>query len=258
MSWLSSKKENGRTLLSSCSRDHIHILFSHSPDISLSELLRHAKAYSSKWIKSKPGIDPQFTWQEGYVAFSTQESKLDKVFNYIRSDKTRHQTKSYSEELSSILKQQDIKYDERYFLQKSFSRVLIHAVWSTHNRIRCLDKSDRHLLYDQIGKTISTGGSIMHEIGGVEDHVHMLIEMARNTSLSDLMKDVKTSATHWLKQSGESKHRDFSWQTGFGGFSVSLSNLEVVKNYIQQQEEHHKVISFQEEWQGLLKRKGWG
>ncbi|MBA2727669.1 MAG: IS200/IS605 family transposase, partial [Parachlamydiaceae bacterium] len=236
------KSKNGRVLLTGGSNDHIHLLIVLSPEISLSELLSHVKACSSKWIKSRESIDPEFSWQKGYLGISTQESRMDSVCSYIREDEKRHQFKkqSYTEELRSILEHQNIKYDENYFLQNSFTNILVHAVWSTHNRTPSLNESVRNNLYSQINNAVSGFRGIVHEIGGVEDHVHLLMEIPKDQTLSDAMRTIKTVSTHWLKLYDDSKYRNFEWQTGFGGFTVSLSHLETVKNYIQKQEEHHR------------------
>jgi len=125
------QSKNGKTLLTGGSKDHIHLLIDLPPELSLSDLLGHVKAHSSKWIKSKNEMHPHFSWQSGYLAISTQHSSLDSVCAYIRSDEENHRSKnlSYEEELRSILKTQNIKYDEKYILQNSFAKVLIHAVW---------------------------------------------------------------------------------------------------------------------------------
>lgn len=242
------KSKNGRVLATGGSTDHIHLLIVLPPEISLGILLGHVKAYSSKWIKSRESVDPLFCWQEGYLALSTQEDKLDSVCKYIREDEMRHQSKSYSEELLSILHQQKIEFNKDYLLSTSYSKIYVHAIWSTHNRSSCLDKDIRQNLYNQMGETITRCRGVVHEIGGIEDHVHILMETPKNKSLSDLIRDIKTASTHWLKSENKKYHL-FEWQTGYGAFTISFSNLDVVKGYIQKQEEHHLENTCKEEWE---------
>jgi putative transposase len=87
------------------------------------------------------------------------------------------------------------------------------------------------------------------QVGGVADHVHLLFGLSRTISLAELVKDLKTSSTKMMRDKG---HRDFSWQTGYGAFSVSESNKSVVIAYIVNQEMHHRKMTFQEEIRVLL------
>ena len=107
------------------------------------------------------------------------------------------------------------------------------------------------MLRDTVVKT----GGITHAIGGIEDHVHLLIDAPKNLALSDLIKKLKVSSTHWVS-SKDLKIQNFEWQTGFGAFSISLPTLDAVKQYILQQEEHHKTTSAKDEWNKLLLKRG--
>ncbi len=245
------KSKNGKVLATGGSSDHIHLLIVLPPDISLGTLLGHVKACSSKWIKSRESVDTKFCWQEGYLAISTQEDKLDSIFQYIKGDEIRHQSKSYSEELLLILKQQNIEFKNEFFLCTSYSKVYVHAIWSTNNRMPSLDKSIRQNLYNQIGNVVTNCKGIVHEIGGVEDHVHILMETPKDKPLSDLIRDVKTASTHWLKSMNR-KYQQFEWQTGYGAFTISYSNLDTVKKYIQNQKEHHQQNTCKKEWENFF------
>jgi len=99
-----------------------------------------------------------------------------------------------------------------------------------------------------MGEVITRCKGVVHEIGGVDDHVHILMETPKNKSLSDLIREVKTVSTHWLKSENK-KYQMFEWQTGYGAFTVSYSNLNIVKNYIQRQEEHHLQHTYNKEWE---------
>ena len=89
----------------------------------------------------------------------------------------------------------------------------------------------------------------VHEIGGMEDHAHMLIQLPPTLSLSDAVLEIKTSSSRWMR-------RSFAWQRGFGAFRVSASNRDAVLRYIRTQESHHKRMSFDEEFIALLKKHG--
>lgn len=245
------KSKNGKVLATGGSSDHIHLLILLPPDISLGALVGYVKAYSSKWINSHAYADNKFSWQEGYLATSTQEEKVDSICQYFQGDKIRHLSKSYSEELLSILKQQNIEFNKDYLLSTSYSKIYVHAIWSTNNRTPCLDKSIRHGLYNRISDVVTNCKGKVHEIGGIEDHVHILMETPKGSSLSDLIREMKTASTHWLK-SVSREYRQFEWQTGYGAFTISYSNLDVVRKYIQNQEEHHQQNTCKDEWENFF------
>jgi len=90
-------------------------------------------------------------------------------------------------------------------------------------------------------------------INGPTDHVHILASLAAKHSLSDLMRELKTNSSGWVHENFPDK-KLFAWQTGYGAFSVSHSNLGEVRKYIANQEEHHRHVSFKEEFVALLKR----
>ena len=91
-------------------------------------------------------------------------------------------------------------------------------------------------------------------IGGMADHVHLLVGGRATICLADLVRDVKAVSSRWMHE--EMGVAEFSWQEGYGAFSVSPSQRETVREYISRQEEHHRVRTFQEEYLELLKRSG--
>jgi len=92
-------------------------------------------------------------------------------------------------------------------------------------------------------------------IGGTSDHVHLVFKSRASQSLSDLMRMVKANSSKWVNERTETRGR-FGWQSGFGAFSVSESQLQAVIRYVSNQETHHRKISFQEEYRALLIRHG--
>ena len=92
-------------------------------------------------------------------------------------------------------------------------------------------------------------------INGPMDHVHLLVVLPPTLCMSDFLRDLKSNSTGWVREQGP-KRFAFGWQIGYGAFSVSESNVEEVKAYIANQEEHHRIMSFQEEFVSLLKKHG--
>ena len=93
------------------------------------------------------------------------------------------------------------------------------------------------------------------EIGGIEDHVHVLARLGRTVTQADWIKEMKRPCTEWINEAGPGKCR-FAWQAGYGIFSVSPSNVEAVRKYIREQAERHKKVTFQDEFRALLRRHG--
>ena len=93
------------------------------------------------------------------------------------------------------------------------------------------------------------------KIGGTSDHVHCLFRLSKNGSLAEIVEEIKTSSSKWVKTQGGAL-ANFHWQSGYGGFSVSAADVEEVAEYIGQQEAHHRSVTFQEEYRTLLKTHG--
>ena len=110
-------------------------------------------------------------------------------------------------------------------------------------------------LYSYLGGIIKNEGGIPLEIGGMPDHVHIACKFKPADSLSILMRKLKTNSSKWLNLNAKYVGR-FSWQEGYGAFSVSESQVEKVILYIRHQEKHHKVLTFQEEYEDLLCKHG--
>jgi REP element-mobilizing transposase RayT len=89
-------------------------------------------------------------------------------------------------------------------------------------------------------------------MNGMPDHVHVLFNLSRELALAEVVKELKTSTSRWIKTKGPN-YRDFHWQSGYGAFAVSQSNVAQVVEYIQRQEEHHRQRSFQDEFRALLR-----
>jgi REP element-mobilizing transposase RayT len=98
------------------------------------------------------------------------------------------------------------------------------------------------------------GAELVH-VGGVSDHVHILTTLPRTLSQAQLIEQIKKASSKWIKAL-DTRYRGFSWQSGYGAFSVSPSQLEAVLEYVNKQQEHHRTRTFQEEYRELLRRHG--
>ena len=140
-------------------------------------------------------------------------------------------------------------------MPQSLSNVLIHVIFSTKGRYAFLTPEIRPELYAYTATVLAEMDSPAILIGGVEDHVHILCRLSRNHAISDIVKTVKMSTSKWLKVKGGMLSK-FSWQRGYGAFSVSASQLATVVGYIKNQEEHHEEVSFEDEFRRFLDKYG--
>ena len=133
--------------------------------------------------------------------------------------------------------------------------VLVHVIFSTKGRAPLLGDAVRPDLYAYLATVVRNAGCECYRVGVVADHVHLAIRLSRTLSVADLVADLKTSSSKWLKGMGPAL-RQFAWQTGYGVFSVGPANMGALWEYIDGQESHHAHRSFQEEYRGFLKRYG--
>lgn len=137
----------------------------------------------------------------------------------------------------------------------SFTQLTYHIVFATKHRRGSITDDVRERLYEYIGGTIRAIKGHLVEIGGVTDHVHILARLPPTLALSDVIRDTKANSSKWLSETFQS-HRSFEWQKGYSAFTVSYSQIPDVQRYIQNQQEHHKKMSFQDEYIAFLKRHG--
>ena len=137
-------------------------------------------------------------------------------------------------------------------MSQSLSHLIVHAVFSTKDRRPFLHSEDiRKEIYAYAAGILKNLKCHPIKIGGMEDHVHILLSLSKNIAFADLIGRVKGSSSKRLTEKGI---LEFAWQNGYGAFSVSESNVEVVTAYISDQAEHHRIYSYQEEVRELLKR----
>ncbi|MCG8339507.1 MAG: IS200/IS605 family transposase [Proteobacteria bacterium] len=135
----------------------------------------------------------------------------------------------------------------------TLTNLLFHTVFSTKDRKRLIKPEIQNELYKYINGIVKGEGGIVLEIGGMPDHIHILFKLKPTHSVSQLIMKVKGDSSKRINEQRKLPIR-FSWQDGFGAFSVSESQVEAVKRYINQQENHHKQLSFKEELIEILKR----
>lgn len=141
-------------------------------------------------------------------------------------------------------------------MPQSHANVLLHIVFSTKHRKPFLrNESARDVMTGYLVGTLRNLKCPSLITGVVEDHVHILCNLSRTITIAKLVEEIKTSSSARIKEEGP-KLRDFHWQNGYGAFSVSQSNVDEVRRYISNQEEHHRVKTFQEEYRLFLKRHG--
>ena len=137
----------------------------------------------------------------------------------------------------------------------SLANILVHLVFSTKSRQGLLNDAIRDDLHAYIGGIVGKMRGTLLKAGSVEDHIHLLIALPRTCSPADLVKEIKTGSSKWIKTQGDVYH-DFHWQTGYGFFSISPSHKAALENYIANQAEHHKTITFKDEYRRLMKKYG--
>ena len=139
-------------------------------------------------------------------------------------------------------------------MPQSLAKILVHTVFSTQDRRPYIrDKTVRDELHRYLGGILSNLDCQPIIIGGVDDHVHLLCALSRTCEAAAMVKEAKRGSSLWLKRE-HPELQEFAWQSGYGMFSVGFSQIEAVKDYIATQEEHHRKISFQDEFRLLLRR----
>jgi putative transposase len=141
-------------------------------------------------------------------------------------------------------------------MRNTYSKLNYHLVFSTKNRLPLIDKSFQDELYGYIGGILRGSRGVLLAAGGMPDHVHLLAGWGTSISVATILRLIKTNSSKWMNERPGMPIGSFGWQEGYGAFTVSESQIEVVRKYILNQEEHHRKLSFHEEFLMLLKRHG--
>ena len=137
----------------------------------------------------------------------------------------------------------------------SFSKIWIHAILGTKFRQPLIEDHFKKDLFNFIEDELYSMNCYPKIINGTNDHVHLLFRLSPQKNVADIIKNIKGLSSHWVNQKNTTKNK-FTWQGGYGAFSVSESLVERVYRYILNQEEHHKKISFKKEFDKFLELNG--
>ena len=137
-------------------------------------------------------------------------------------------------------------------MPQSLAQLYTHLIFSTKNREPIIRDSDRDDLQAYFGGILRELRCPSLATAAVKDHVHILYRQSKNISLAKLVEEVKVGSSKWIKPQHE-RYQRFHWQSGYGAFSVSASKLEAVRRYVLNQEDHHRQVSFQDEFRRFLR-----
>ena len=139
-------------------------------------------------------------------------------------------------------------------MSPGFTRVLVHVVFSTKRQEPYLaEPSLRAAVHASLAEACKAAGGAAVAVGGTEDHVHLLVRLPAELSVADLVRELKRESSGRLKRTHPELLR-FHWQAGYGAFSVSASQAAAVRRYVRSQPEHHRKVSFRDEFRSLLER----
>jgi len=138
-------------------------------------------------------------------------------------------------------------------MPQSLSNVLVHLIFSTKERHPFIQAPVAGELYPYLATVCQTSGCPALQVGGTDDHVHILFALSRTMTIAGLVQEVKTESSKWIKTKGQD-YRQFAWQNGYGAFSISQSHAETARAYIVNQVEHHAARSFQDEFRLFCRR----
>ncbi len=138
-------------------------------------------------------------------------------------------------------------------MSNTFTNLVYHIIYSTKYRRATISADLKSDLYAYVGGILVKRDGIPLEIGGTADHIHILAKLSPKHAIMDVLRDVKADSSKWINERTTAKQR-FEWQTGYGAFSVSSSQVDKVQSYIRNQEEHHRKQSFKEEFLALLRK----
>ncbi|MCP4592287.1 MAG: IS200/IS605 family transposase [bacterium] len=140
-------------------------------------------------------------------------------------------------------------------MAQSYCNLLYHLVFGTKERRPWLADQVRPRIHEYLGGVIRGEGGIPLAIGGTPDHLHALVRLRQDRAVSAVLCAVKSNSSGWIHKTFPALEK-FAWQDGYGAFTVSASQLDKVRGYVLNQEEHHKTTSFEEEFARLLRAHG--
>jgi putative transposase len=140
-------------------------------------------------------------------------------------------------------------------MAQSLTKIYVHLVFSTKHRQPFIDNAIKDELFAYLGGACKNLECYPIRVGGHKDHVHILCSLSKKITLIKLLEEIKKTSSRWMKTKGEN-YKNFYWQDGYGAFSINPKQLEVVTEYINNQEAHHTKQSFQDECRMFYKEYG--
>ncbi len=134
----------------------------------------------------------------------------------------------------------------------TFHSLHFHIIFSTKDRRPLIRADWRPRLHEYLGGTVRGLGGVAEAVGGVDDHVHLLVSLGTTVAVADVVRELKKASSVWARQ----HEQEFAWQEGYGVFSASWTHAQELRRYIANQEEHHRQKTFAEEFKRLLERNG--
>ena len=138
-------------------------------------------------------------------------------------------------------------------MPQSLVKILIHAVFSTKNRVNLIAPEIENDLFGYMNGIVENNKSKLILANGTTNHVHLLISLGKTLSISELLGDIKRDSSVWIKKQ-DSQFLKFHWQEGYGAFSVGQTQVNEVMKYIANQKEHHQEKSFENEMRGFYRK----
>jgi putative transposase len=140
-------------------------------------------------------------------------------------------------------------------MANTYTQINIHAVFAVQNRAACINTNWKEEMHKYISGIVSNNNHKVLAINSMPDHVHLLFGLRPAQSLSDLLQDVKGDSSRWINERKFCRGL-FRWQEGFGAFAIGMKDVHKTIHYIQTQEQHHRTVSFREEYEEFLRENG--
>lgn len=138
-------------------------------------------------------------------------------------------------------------------MANTYSKIYLHIVFHIKDGVSPILAQDFDTVHNYIAGTINNIGGNSIVVGGISDHVHILVNMPKTLSVSDFVRTIKAGSSKWIKSIDEQYYRHFAWQDGYGVFSVSQSLVPKTEQYIRNQQSHHHKMTWREEYILFLK-----